>query len=81
MSDDIKAHIFEPFFTTKVDGKGVGLGLAVAYGIIQRHHGTLDVESTQGRGTTFTVSLPLRQPPEHGEGSRGAALPAEGMHA
>ena len=61
MSDDTKAHIFEPFFTTKVDGKGVGLGLPVAYGIIQRHNGALDVDSTQGRGTTFVVSLPLRQ--------------------
>jgi two-component system, NtrC family, sensor kinase len=80
MSDDTKAHIFEPFFTTKVDGKGVGLGLAVAYGIIQRHNGALDVESTQGRGTTFIVSLPFRQPPK-GEKGQVAAPPVEGTQA
>lgn len=55
-------HVFEPFFTTKHDGKGVGLGLAVVYGIVQRHHGTVDVASAQGEGTRFTVRLPLVQP-------------------
>lgn len=62
MTDDTKAHIFEPFFTTKQEGKGVGLGLAVAYGIIQRHHGAIEVDSAPGRGTTFTVVLPAHQP-------------------
>ncbi len=51
--------IFDPFFTTKPEGKGVGLGLAVVYGIIQAHDGDIDVQSTPGCGTTFTVSLPL----------------------
>jgi two-component system NtrC family sensor kinase len=51
--------IFDPFFTTKPEGKGVGLGLAVVYGIIQAHDGDIDVKSTVGRGTTFTVSLPV----------------------
>ncbi|MBP1648247.1 MAG: NtrC family signal transduction histidine kinase, partial [Bacteroidetes bacterium] len=64
MNDDVKAHIFEPFFTTKSEGKGVGLGLAIAYGIIERHHGTIEVESAAGKGTTFTVTLPVVPPSE-----------------
>jgi two-component system, NtrC family, sensor kinase len=62
MSEEIKAHIFEPFYTTKSDAKGVGLGLSVAYGILQRHHATVDVESAVGRGTVFTLTFPVRQP-------------------
>ncbi len=52
------AKIFEPFFTTKEIGKGTGLGLAVCYGILTEHGGRLDVQSTVGVGTTFTISLP-----------------------
>jgi len=51
--------IFDPFFTTKPEGKGVGLGLAVVYGIIESHGGDVEVKSTVGVGTTFTVTLPV----------------------
>jgi PAS domain S-box-containing protein len=54
--------LFEPFFTTKKKGKGVGLGLSVAYGIIQEHGGAILVRSKLGEGTTFTVELPLKPP-------------------
>jgi len=52
-------HIFEPFFTTKEVGKGTGLGLSISYDIIKNHGGELQVSSTEGVGTTFTISLPL----------------------
>jgi len=51
--------LFTPFFTTKREVKGVGLGLAVTYGIIQRHHGRIEVQSKEGEGTTFTIHLPV----------------------
>jgi two-component system NtrC family sensor kinase len=51
-------HIFEPFYTTKKDGKGTGLGLSVVYGIIERHSGSISVDSKLGFGTTFTITLP-----------------------
>ena len=51
--------IFDPFFTTKDTGHGVGLGLAISYGIVEEHNGKLTVKSDLGKGTTFTVSLPL----------------------
>ena len=51
-------HIFDPFFTTKKFGEGKGLGLNIAYRIVAKHEGTLDVESVEGKGTTFTVRLP-----------------------
>jgi len=53
-------RIFDPFFTTKADGKGVGLGLAVLYGIVKAHEGEVEVASRRNEGTTFTVSLPIK---------------------
>ena len=53
------SKIFDPFFTTKEEGKGVGLGLAVVYGIVQAHHGDIEVSSNPATGTTFTVTLPI----------------------
>jgi signal transduction histidine kinase len=55
------SKLFEPFYTTK-KRKGVGLGLSVAYGIIQEHGGSIYVQSVSGEGSTFTIKLPLRPP-------------------
>lgn len=58
IAEDAKRRLFEPFFTTKGE-RGNGLGLSVTFGIIQRHHGHIEVDSQAGRGATFTVRLPI----------------------
>src|SRR5882724_2688149 len=60
MTPEVKSRLFDPFFTTK--GKsGTGMGMAVSFGIIRRHNGSIDVESEPGRGSTFRISLPLAE--------------------
>lgn len=58
MDEETRQHIFEPFFTTKAKERGVGLGLASAYGILRDHQGAIEVASSPGRGTQFTLYLP-----------------------
>lgn len=60
MDEKVKNRIFEPFFTTKSIGEGSGLGLSIVYGIIEKHKGKIRVESEPGKGTEFTILLPVR---------------------
>lgn len=73
------SKIFTPFFTTKPIGKGTGLGLAIVYGIIKMHRGQIYVESEEGGGSTFTITLPVTLPvaPGGAEGSVGTQQVAE----
>ncbi len=63
---DVLPHIFDPFYTTKPVGRGVGLGLAQVYGIVQQHRGYIDVESQTGRGACFSIYLPALPSPVQG---------------
>ena len=64
IAPDSLARIFEPFYTTKPEGNGTGLGLSITQGIVASHHGELTVDSVVGKGTSFTVRLPLASVPE-----------------
>ena len=67
--------IYDPFFTTKpaASGRGAGLGLAVSYGIIHKHHGTIQVSSSPGQGTSFLLEFPAHQPVAAAAGRRTRA--------
>jgi len=77
---EVQSRIFEPFFSTKNAESGVGLGLAVVYGIVQRHGGSIEVDSAPGRGTTFRLRLPRTPDPRQraagGDDDAEAAVPA-----
>jgi signal transduction histidine kinase len=66
IAEELVPHIFEPFFSTK-DEKGTGLGLWVSQGIVQAHGGSIKLRSREGRGTTFSVALPIGGPAENGD--------------
>ena len=82
MDDKVMRRIFEPFFTTREMGRGTGLGLASAYGIIKNHGGLISVASTKGEGSTFTIYLPAASqpvakeaaPPERPQQGQGTLL-------
>lgn len=61
MNKDIRDRIFEPFFTTKDVGEGTGLGLSIIHSIVEAHNGFIDCESTEGKGTVFTLYLPIAE--------------------
>ncbi len=61
MPGEIREHIFEPFFTTRPVGQGTGLGLSITYSIIEDHHGTIQVDSAPGKGSEFTITIPINR--------------------
>ncbi|NLD93991.1 MAG: response regulator [Fibrobacter sp.] len=69
-------HIFEPFYTTKETGKGTGMGLAVIFGIVQSHNGNITVESTEGKGSCFTIYIPSTNQHEPPVTADSAAIPS-----
>lgn len=58
---ETKSRVFDPFYTTKEEGKGTGLGLSIVYGIVEKHAGTITVDSEPGQGAVFTIRLPLSE--------------------
>ena len=65
MSTEVRRKALEPFFTTKEPGKGAGLGLSICEEIIRSHHGKMEIESQEGKGSTIRVQLPIISPEVH----------------
>lgn len=76
MDEETRRRVFEPFFTTKPQGKGTGLGLSVVYGVMKAHQGLVDVESTPGRGSVFTLYFPVQMKSMHVEKALPPQTPA-----
>jgi two-component system NtrC family sensor kinase len=60
----VRKRVFDPFFTTKEVGEGTGLGLSISYSIVKKHGGEITVESGEGEGSAFTVTLPINEQQE-----------------
>ncbi len=80
MPEKVRTRVFEPFFTTKGPGRGTGMGLAVAYGIVKNHDGDITVESTPGKGTVFTVFLPVARLAAENEQEKAGRIPGGPEH-
>jgi CheY-like chemotaxis protein len=78
MDEGTRLRIFEPFFTTKEREKGTGLGLSIVYGIVQQHHGMIEVHSSPGMGTTIGIHLPRTDRVAIGAAAAASALPPRG---
>jgi len=74
MSSEVLERIFEPFFTTKQFGHGAGLGLSIAFGVVSQHQGKIECHSEVGKGTQFSIYLPLTRQPKVSEGRPQQAL-------
>ncbi|MDQ6967928.1 MAG: ATP-binding protein, partial [Mariprofundaceae bacterium] len=79
IEDSKLKHVFEPFFTTKDVGKGTGLGLAMCYGAIQSHEGFMDVQSSLGKGTRFSIYLPVQQKQNSNANQQKTSSPEQGQ--
>jgi PAS domain S-box-containing protein len=78
MNEQVRQHLFEPFFTTKDTGKGTGLGLSTVYGIVKQHDGWIEVESQEGKGSSFHVLLPALAIDAVAASPDASAAPARG---
>jgi PAS domain S-box-containing protein len=74
IAEDALPHIFDPFFTTRPVGQGAGLGLSLAYGVVQQHQGRISVDSMVGRGSVFRVTLPIRRSDDPAGASDGKPI-------